>query len=63
MSIELSRWRLEKAERTFREGEQLLEAGSYNGAINRFYCYYAAFLTGQGSPRGYFNRYLVAYFI
>ncbi|MCG0278983.1 MAG: HEPN domain-containing protein [Thermanaeromonas sp.] len=41
MSIELSRWRLEKAERTFREGEQLLEAGSYNGAINRFY--YAAF--------------------
>ncbi|SMB98655.1 Uncharacterized protein, contains HEPN domain, UPF0332 family [Thermanaeromonas toyohensis ToBE] len=41
MSIELSRWRLEKAERTFREGEQLLEVGSYNGAINRFY--YAAF--------------------
>ncbi|MBC7335465.1 MAG: HEPN domain-containing protein, partial [Clostridia bacterium] len=34
-------WRLEKAEQTFREGKQLLEAGSYNGAINRFY--YAAF--------------------
>lgn len=41
MSSELSRWRLEKAEQTFREGKQLLEAGSCNGAINRFY--YAAF--------------------
>ncbi|MBC7346665.1 MAG: HEPN domain-containing protein [Clostridia bacterium] len=41
MNSELSRWRLEKAEQTFREGKQLLEAGSYNGAINRFY--YAAF--------------------
>ena len=41
MSIKLSRWRLEKAERTFQEGKQLLEAGFYHGAINRFY--YAAF--------------------
>ena len=41
MSIDLCRWRLEKAERTFKEGEQLLDVGSYNGAINRFY--YAAF--------------------
>jgi uncharacterized protein (UPF0332 family) len=43
MSIDLCRWRLEKAEITFKEGEQLLDAGSYNGAINRFY--YAAFHT------------------
>jgi len=41
VSVDLCRWRLEKAERTFKEGEQLLDAGSYNGAINRFY--YAAF--------------------
>lgn len=41
MSMDLSRWRLEKARNTFKEGEQLLEAGSYNGAVNRFY--YAAF--------------------
>ncbi|AKX94349.1 HEPN domain-containing protein [Neomoorella thermoacetica] len=41
MSIDLCRWRLEKAERTFKEGEQLLDVGFYNGAINRFY--YAAF--------------------
>lgn len=41
MSIDLCRWRLEKAERTFKEGEQLSKVGSYNGAINRFY--YAAF--------------------
>ncbi|BCV20466.1 HEPN domain-containing protein [Moorella sp. Hama-1] len=41
MSIDLCRWRLEKAERTFKEGEQLPKVGSYNGAINRFY--YAAF--------------------
>lgn len=41
MSMDLCRWRFEKAMSTFREGEQLLEAGSYNGAINRFY--YAAF--------------------
>lgn len=41
MSIELSKWRLEKAERTFREGEGLQKIGSYNGAINRYY--YAAF--------------------
>ncbi|HHV62473.1 MAG TPA: HEPN domain-containing protein [Firmicutes bacterium] len=41
MSVNLCRWRLEKAEKTFIEGDQLLELGSYNGAINRFY--YAAF--------------------
>jgi len=41
MSLGLSQWRLEKAERTFIEGDQLLKLGSYNGAINRLY--YAAF--------------------
>ncbi len=41
MSLSLSQWRLEKAEKTFIEGEQLLDLGSYSGAINRFY--YAAF--------------------
>ncbi len=41
MSKDLSRWRLEKAENTFREGEELLGLGLYSGAINRFY--YAAF--------------------
>lgn len=41
MSMELSRWRLEKAHSTFLEGEKLLEIASYSGAINRFY--YAAF--------------------
>lgn len=29
MSMDLCRWRLEKAKNTFKEGEQLLEAGSY----------------------------------
>ncbi|MHB1406386.1 MAG: HEPN domain-containing protein [Desulfitobacteriaceae bacterium] len=41
MSIDLSRWRIEKADKTFVEGEKLLALGLYNGAINRFY--YAAF--------------------
>ncbi len=41
MSLGLSQWRLEKAEKTFIEGDQLLKLGFYNGAINRFY--YAAF--------------------
>ncbi len=41
MSIDLSRWRLEKAENTFIEGDQLLKLELYHGAINRFY--YAAF--------------------
>lgn len=41
MSLGLSKWRLEKAENTFLEGDQLLKLGSYNGAINRYY--YAAF--------------------
>jgi len=41
MSVDLSRWRLEKAEKTFVEGDQLLKLGLYHGAINRFY--YAAF--------------------
>lgn len=41
MSMDLSRWRIEKAEKTFLEGEKLLALGLYNGAINRFY--YAAF--------------------
>jgi len=39
--MSLSRWRLEKAENTFVEGDQLLKLGLYHGAINRFY--YAAF--------------------
>jgi len=41
MSMELSRWRLEKVHSTFLEGEKLLEIAFYSGAINRFY--YAAF--------------------
>lgn len=41
MSMELSRWRLEKAHSTFLEGEKLFETDLYSGAINRFY--YAAF--------------------
>lgn len=41
MSMDLSRWRIEKAEKTFLEGEKLLALRLYNGAINRFY--YAAF--------------------
>lgn len=41
MSIDLAKWRLEKASRTFSEGCELLDAKMYNGAVNRFY--YAAF--------------------
>ena len=41
MSRELSKWRIEKAEATFRDGEELERMGSYHGAINRYY--YAAF--------------------
>ncbi len=41
MSIDLGRWRIEKAEKTLLEGEKLLDLGFYNGAINRFY--YSAF--------------------
>ncbi|SDG20671.1 HEPN domain-containing protein [Desulfosporosinus hippei] len=41
MSKELSDWRLEKAEETFRDGEELEKLGSYHSAINRYY--YAAF--------------------
>lgn len=41
MSMDLSRWRIEKSEKTFLEGEELLNLGLYNGAINRFY--YASF--------------------
>lgn len=41
MNEELSRWRLEKAKETFKDGERLLVSGSNQGAINRFY--YAAF--------------------
>lgn len=41
MSKELSKWRIEKAEATFRDGEELERMGSYHGAINRYY--YAAF--------------------
>ena len=41
MSKELSRWRLEKANKTFLEGDQLLNKKFYSGAINRYY--YAAF--------------------
>ncbi|MBF7084421.1 HEPN domain-containing protein [Desulfallas sp. Bu1-1] len=41
MNLSLSRWRLEKAEQTFIEGDQLFKLGSYHGAINRYY--YAAF--------------------
>jgi uncharacterized protein (UPF0332 family) len=41
MSVDLSRWRLEKAENTFIEGDQLLKLGLHHGAVNRFY--YAAF--------------------
>lgn len=41
MSIDLARWRLEKARKTFSEGQELLDANMYNGAVNRFY--YAAF--------------------
>ena len=41
MSMDLSKWRIEKAEMTFKDGEQLEHLGSYHSAINRFY--YAAF--------------------
>jgi len=41
MSMDLSKWRIEKAEMTFKDGEQLEQLGSYHSAINRFY--YAAF--------------------
>ncbi|WP_227762446.1 HEPN domain-containing protein [Zhaonella formicivorans] len=39
--MSLSKWRLEKAQNTYKEGQHLLEIGLYNGAVNRFY--YAAF--------------------
>jgi uncharacterized protein (UPF0332 family) len=38
---DLSRWRIEKAEATFKDGEELERLGSYQSAINRYY--YAAF--------------------
>lgn len=41
MSIDLSKWRLEKAVTTFKDGEELERYGSYHSAINRYY--YAAF--------------------
>lgn len=41
MSKDLSKWRLEKAEKTFLEGDQLLNCSSFLGAVNRYY--YAAF--------------------
>ncbi len=41
MSMDLSKWRIEKAEITFKDGERLEHFGSYHSAINRFY--YAAF--------------------
>lgn len=41
MRNDLSQWRLEKAEKTFTEGNQLLGCNSFSGAVNRFY--YAAF--------------------
>ncbi|MEW6697298.1 MAG: HEPN domain-containing protein [Bacillota bacterium] len=41
MSQDLLKWRITKAEETFKEGEDLLLLGHYSGAINRFY--YAAF--------------------
>lgn len=41
MSVDLSKWRLEKAKATFRDGEELESLGSYHSAINRYY--YAAF--------------------
>ncbi|GAB6173682.1 HEPN domain-containing protein [Paradesulfitobacterium aromaticivorans] len=41
MIPDLSKWRLEKAEVTFRDGEELERLGSYHSAINRYY--YAAF--------------------
>ncbi|MHB1653439.1 MAG: HEPN domain-containing protein [Desulfitobacteriaceae bacterium] len=37
MNNVLSEWRMEKARKIFTEGEQLLEHGSYLGAVNRFY--------------------------
>jgi|GEM_PF-3970741 uncharacterized protein (UPF0332 family) len=40
MSMALSKWRIEEAEMTFKDGEHLEHLGSYHGAINRFY--YAA---------------------
>lgn len=41
MSTYLARWRIEKAERAYADGKRLQEAGSYEGAVNRYY--YAAF--------------------
>ncbi|GAB6173668.1 hypothetical protein JCM15765_31460 [Paradesulfitobacterium aromaticivorans] len=41
MISDLSKWRLEKAETTFRDGEELERLGSYHSAINRYY--YATF--------------------
>lgn len=41
MIKDLVLWRLEKAEKTFQDAELLLEKGSFESAINRYY--YAAF--------------------
>ncbi len=41
MTIDLARWRMEKANKTFQEGIHLLEANFLSGAVNRFY--YALF--------------------
>jgi uncharacterized protein (UPF0332 family) len=38
---DLSKWRFEKAEATFKDGEELERLGSYQSAINRYY--YSAF--------------------
>lgn len=37
MNVNLVKWRLDKAEKTFKEGEDLLMLCHYSGAINRFY--------------------------
>lgn len=37
MNQDLVKWRIKKAEETFKEGEDLLLLGHYSGAINRFY--------------------------
>ena len=41
MSKDLSKWRIQKAQITLTDGEQLEHTGSYHSAINRYY--YAAF--------------------
>lgn len=46
MIPDLSKWRLEKAATTLRDGEELEHLGSYHSAINRYY--YVAYHAVRG---------------